>query len=293
MKVQIDKPCNEDWNSMKIGLVSRHCDSCEKAVFDFTDKTKEEILTFLIQNQNKSVCGRFKKSQIDFHHEELEVIIEGLKTQKNNKYAFAILSLACLAMASCSDDDIDNNSALGELKADTTINQLIDTTQGLSSFSDTLPTCETEKRKHQKGLALDFESKKHFDGDVIEDLITVGIVIPPDEMKGSDEILTLVEVMPEFPGGMDSLFSFLGANIVYPKWEKKNNIQGKVYVNFVIEKDGAVNDIKILRSVEGSKNFDAEVIRVMKLMPKWIPGKQKGEVVAVQYNLAIKFSLKD
>jgi hypothetical protein len=103
MKLNIEKPCNEDWSSMKIGMISRHCKACEKDVFDFTNKTKEEILTVLIQNQNGSICGRLKKSQFDFHHKELEFVINGLRKQNNNKYAFVILSLACLALVSCSD----------------------------------------------------------------------------------------------------------------------------------------------------------------------------------------------
>ncbi len=279
MKIQIDKPCHEDWNAMKIGVISRHCSACEKAVFDFTNKTKEEILTFLIQNQNNSICGRFKKSQIDFHHDELEVIIEGLKTQKNNKYAFAILSLACLAMVSCSDVVENDEPVMGKMEVHTTINQLIDSTQQTSLTSDTLPECEIQKRKILDSNKAELP---------IDEFITVGEVIPSDDYS-----INLPEIMPEFPGGIDSLFSFLRANLIYPSWEKKNKIQGKVYVNFVIEKDGKVKAIKILRSVKGSKNFDAEVIRVMNLMPKWIPGKNKGEKVATNYNLPINFSLKD
>ncbi len=276
MKIKIENPCNEDWNAMKIGLVSRHCDACEKSVFDFTNKTKEEILTFLIQNQNKSICGRFKKTQIDFHHDELEVIIEGLKTQKNNKYAFAILSLACLAMVSCSSEVDNEDPIMGQIETEIAIT---DTTQ------DSVPACEVQKRKIKGNVALDSIAPEIY----IDEVIVGDVVYIPD----GDDPLVFAEKMPEFQGGMDSLFSFLSANLVYSVWEKKNDIQGKVYVNFVIEKDGSINDIKILRSVEGSKNFDAEVIRVIEKMPKWIPAEQKGEKVAISYNLPINFSLKD
>lgn len=284
MRLKIDKPCNEDWNSMSIGVISRHCIACEKAVFDFTNKSKEEILTFLIQNQNKSICGRLKKSQVDFHHDELEVIIEGLKTQKNNKYAFAILSLACLAMVSCSDEP-----AMG-VHADTISAQTIDSVEQTSIKDDSTSKCEIEKRKIKESLELDSNTTELFGEEGLDEIM--GIIMPLND-NDTNSIYTLPEIMPKFPGGIDSLFSFLGANLIYPEWEKKNNIKGKVYVNFVVEKDGSVSDIKVIRSVKGSKNFDSEVVRVMKLMPKWTPGKQKGREVAVYYNLPINFNLKD
>lgn len=106
-----------------------------------------------------------------------------------------------------------------------------------------------------------------------------------------DYVFVIVEEMPEFPGGKDSLYKFLGANIVYPNKAKDNSVQGKVYVNFTIEKDGSISGVKVLRSVHPL--LDEEAVRVVELFPKWKPGKQKGKTVRVSYNLPISFVLNN
>jgi Ca-activated chloride channel family protein len=102
------------------------------------------------------------------------------------------------------------------------------------------------------------------------------------------EVFTIVESMPEFPGGESALENFLKNNIFYPKAARENHIQGTVYITFVVEKDGSLSDIKVLRGIGGG--CDEEALRVVKLMPKWIPGKQNGKAVKVQYTLAVRFN---
>ncbi|MBL4715862.1 MAG: hypothetical protein COA57_15655 [Flavobacteriales bacterium] len=103
------------------------------------------------------------------------------------------------------------------------------------------------------------------------------------------EIFTIVEQMPEFKGGQSALFRYLADNIKYPSQAKANGIQGRVYVSFVIDKTGNVTNAKILRGIGGG--CDQESLRVVNAMPKWIPGKQRGKLVVVQYNLPIRFKL--
>ena len=102
--------------------------------------------------------------------------------------------------------------------------------------------------------------------------------------------ITHVEIMPEFPGGINELSRFLFENIKYPADAREEGTNGTVYVTFVIDSIGAISDIKILRGI--GHGCDEEVIRVVKLMPNWIPGKQDGKPVPVQYNLPIKFNLR-
>ena len=104
------------------------------------------------------------------------------------------------------------------------------------------------------------------------------------------EIFAVVEEMPTFPGGVEELYKYLGANIKYPEQAKDDNIQGRVFVNFVVEKDGEITNVKILRGIGGG--CDEEAIRVVSSMPKWKPGTQRGKNVRVAYNLPIKYSLK-
>jgi TonB family protein len=101
--------------------------------------------------------------------------------------------------------------------------------------------------------------------------------------------LQIVEVQPEFPGGEMALMHYLGKNINYPHYARESGIQGTVFVNFVIEPDGSVTNVKIIKGIGGG--CDEEAIRVILNMPKWKPGYQKGEAVRVQFNLPIRFIL--
>ena len=105
-----------------------------------------------------------------------------------------------------------------------------------------------------------------------------------------DAVFVVVEKSPEFPGGDDSLYAFIGRNIKYPEAAKKNKIEGRVFVTFVIEKDGQVSSAKILRDIGGG--CGEEALRVVNSMPKWKPGTQRGNPVRVQFNLPIMFQLQ-
>lgn len=112
-----------------------------------------------------------------------------------------------------------------------------------------------------------------------------------EEVEVAEEpIFTVVESEPEFPGGMEALYKYLAQNIKYPQLARENGITGKVYVQFVVEKDGSIANPRILRDIGGG--CGAEAIRVVKAMPKWSPGKQRGKAVRVQFNLPVNFNLK-
>ena len=110
------------------------------------------------------------------------------------------------------------------------------------------------------------------------------------EVKQEAEIFTVVEEQPSYPGGEEARLKFLQENIKYPEEAKELGIQGKVFVTFVVEPDGSVSNVKVLRGIGGG--CDEEAIRVVKSMPKWVPGKQRGVPVRVQFNLPIKFTLQ-
>ncbi len=106
----------------------------------------------------------------------------------------------------------------------------------------------------------------------------------------TDQVFQLVEVDPEFPGGMEALTKYLSENIKYPEQAKKDKIQGRVYISFVVEKDGSVADAKVLRGIGGG--CDEEALRVVNAMPKWTPGKMRNTPVRVQFNLPVAFKLQ-
>ena len=104
------------------------------------------------------------------------------------------------------------------------------------------------------------------------------------------EIFTVVEEQPGYPGGEEARITFLQQNIKYPEEAKELGIQGRVFVTFVVEVDGSISDVRVLRGIGGG--CDEEAIRVVRAMPKWVPGKQRGVPVRVQFNLPIKFTLQ-
>ena len=110
-------------------------------------------------------------------------------------------------------------------------------------------------------------------------------VVSQTNQKVYDE----VEQMPEYPGGMPAMIEFLQTNIKYPEDAVKQKVEGRVMVQFVVETDGSISDVHVAKQVFPS--LDAEAIRVVQVMPKWVPGREKGKVVRVKYNLPIVFRM--
>lgn len=129
-----------------------------------------------------------------------------------------------------------------------------------------------------------------------EDKKDVEVVIaPPVEAPVEEEeeevIFMVVETMPEFPGGQQALFKYLSENVKYPVIAQENGIQGRVICQFVVNKDGAIVDVEVVRS-GGDPSLDKEAVRVIKSMPKWNPGKQRGKAVRVKYTVPVNFRLQ-
>ena len=109
------------------------------------------------------------------------------------------------------------------------------------------------------------------------------------QTKKNDMVFDVVEVMPQYPGGQIAMLKYIMENIKYPKQIMEEGIQGRVTVSFIVEKDGRVSNVRLLRSVQSA--LDKEAIRVVKSMPKWTPGKQNGKPVRVRFNLPVMFKL--
>ena len=129
-----------------------------------------------------------------------------------------------------------------------------------------------------------------------EDDKDVEVVIAPPveapvEEEEEDVIFQVVETMPEFPGGPQALFKYISDNVKYPVIAQENGIQGRVICQFVVNKDGSIVDVVAVRS-SGEASLDKEAIRVIKSMPKWKPGKQRGKPVRVKYTVPVNFRLQ-
>ena len=123
--------------------------------------------------------------------------------------------------------------------------------------------------------------------EVIEEYVAPEI---EEEEVVEQEIFQIVEEMPEYPGGEKKLLEYGGKSVKYPQIARESGIQGRVFVNFVIEPDGSVSNVKVLRGIGGG--CDEEAMRVIKSMPKWKPGKQRGKAVRVTYTLPVNFKLQ-
>jgi len=106
-----------------------------------------------------------------------------------------------------------------------------------------------------------------------------------------NNIYTVVDEMPSFVGGQIALSNYISVNLRYPDEAKKNQKEGIVYASFIVEKDGSITNVSIVKGI--GYGCDEEVVRVLSAMPKWLPGKQKGNPVRVKLNLPVNFSLKN
>lgn len=126
--------------------------------------------------------------------------------------------------------------------------------------------------------------------DVEEEIVIDVPVAAPIEEEEEEVVFQVVEKMPEFPGGQQALFEYLSKNIRYPVIAQENGLQGRVICQFVVNQDGSIVDIVVVRSVDPSLDKEAE--RVIKSMPKWKPGEQRGKAVRVKYTLPVNFRLQ-
>ena len=120
-------------------------------------------------------------------------------------------------------------------------------------------------------------------------------IAPPVEVKEEEEpedvIFYVVESMPEFPGGTQAMYKYIGENLKYPVIAQENGIQGRVVCQFTVNKDGSLVDIEVVRSAADA-SLDKEAVRVIKSMPKWKPGKQRNQPVRVKFTLPVNFKLQ-
>ena len=154
---------------------------------------------------------------------------------------------------------------------------------------DEIKLDEVEKSNKAVG-AFTVEGNDEVGGEVLKAKEEIAAPEPPKQQVEENKVFDVVEQMPSFPGGMGALMSWLSQNIKYPVIAAENGVQGRVIVQFVVEKDGSITDVKVAKSVDPS--LDKEAARVVKSMPHWIPGKQNGSAVRVKYTVPVTFKLQ-
>ena len=136
--------------------------------------------------------------------------------------------------------------------------------------------------------SFDVKGNDEAGGEVLKGKEVIAQAEPPKEEE--TKVFDVVEVMPSFPGGQAALFEWLSKNIKYPVVAEENGVQGRVIVTFVVERNGSITDVQVVKSVDPS--LDKEAVRVVKAMPHWIPGKQNGSAVRVKFTVPVTFRLQ-
>lgn len=168
--------------------------------------------------------------------------------------------------------------------------EIIQTTQEVKPPPPPPPKQVTVLNIVEDDVEIEDEIEIDADADMDTEVEEYIPVVMEEEEVEEAEIFTVVESMPEFPGGQIAMMKYLNKNMEYPQMARESGIHGRVYVTFVVETDGRVTDIRILRGIGGG--CDEEAVRVVENMPKWTAGKQRGKPVRVQFNLPIIFTLQ-
>lgn len=301
LKPTIKKPCSADWSQMKIGLNSRFCSSCEKSVVDFTAKSREEIIEYLLIHSGKNTCGRFYKKQLDYSSLDFEIMVRSIaEKQKDPRTGLSILIIGSMLAISCQNPStaiVEKNSQPISVEDTIEMAQTAADSLDTDTISNKLCTKDTNGTT-QEGLHNEPDSNliEIIVGEVVMGDIAIDIPIDPGDTASTQPRAIIepvqyihIEQKPEFPGGMDSLMCWVATNTKYPQSAQQVEIEGRVFVEFIIDKSGKVTHPKIVRGVH--KELDSAAITTIASLPNWTPGEMNGQKVDVVMIIPVSFKL--
>jgi hypothetical protein len=292
MRISIPKPCHEDWNQMSPDDKGRFCLSCQKTVVDFTKMDKSEIQQYFQTALNEKVCGRIKATDL-----AQEIILPEVHVYPTRFFVapnytpsrLFLMTVGLIFLYSCNHSDGNFTPEHTEPIHESDVRD-IDSNDILIGDTVVLPEKKSENYPFVLGEIIE-DSPRSIDNRNNEREPTYPPP-PPDFDTNPSPVLikeefvlgNVHEIYPEFPGGEQAMFDFLLKNVNY---NFHTMITGKVYVRFTIEKDGAVSNPTIVRGV--SPDNDAEVLRVISMMPKWIPGSYQGKPTSTSVVIPVVF----
>lgn len=149
---------------------------------------------------------------------------------------------------------------------------------------------DDEVKEGEEMMSQDMLNAAPLDENVGQEIVATPIETVKEIAQEEEPVFQAVEQMPSFPGGQEEMMKYLSKNTQYPQTAAENGIQGTVFVQFVVDKNGRITDVKVIRGVD--PELDKEAVRVAKSMPSWLPGKQNGEAVRVAFTMPVKFVLQ-
>jgi hypothetical protein len=300
-KLKIPEPCKENWEEMTPQENGRFCLSCSKTVVDFTSMLPNEVQHFFIQNQNQSICGRFKNSQLETITIQIPSQILYSQIYYHKMFLLALFITMGTTLFSCQDKEgnkqkIDKIEVVAYTTAIPIVVGEIPIDKNSPDHAVTPPppppkvahirfTKEKVKTKNVKSSKAKkanckktiAENNKKAELDSIKynrDLYTTGLVFTPSSIQN-----------PDFPGGIQKFYNFFINELNVTK--NSNTEISRIIISFAIEKDGYLTYIKSTPSIDIA--LEKEIIRVVKLSPKWIPGESTRKKTRMIYSLPIVF----
>jgi len=297
MRISIPNPCHEDWNQMTPDEQGRFCLSCQKTVVDFTQMNKAEIQQYFKTAVNEKICGRIKANDLAKEHILPEIHVYPTRffvAPNHTPSRLFLLTVGLVFLYSCNTSPESFVQEPSESKQVLDVPE-IDSNAFIIGDPVVLPKKEPENFPFVLGEIID-EDEHAIDNrptkrepdcppppDEFFNNTNLPKLLPPPPVVG--EIMgDIIEIEPEFPGGEQAMLDFIRKNINY---NFHTMITGKVYVRFTIEKDGAVSDPTIVRGVSPAN--DAEVLRLIHLMPNWIPGSIQGRPTSTSVVIPVVF----
>ena len=275
--LEIKKPCGENWDNMRLGLISRHCGKCDKDVVDFTQMSKPEIFQYLYYNRDKNTCARIYSWQVDYTYEDIELTIKKLRpAQRKSNYYFYLLALGAFALGSCNYENKSINTGEIENVNVFEVNPAPDT--AVKKIDSTIKEAKIGKIKPQVVEPMP-DPSYIIQGEIpFEPELEVNAVNP-------DMVYNIVEQMPEFYGGSETLKLYVQSRL--KNIDNENELSGKIIVNFVVDENGVISNPKIIKSVQGLQDYEKAIIKLFNEMPKWKPGMQGGRNVKVNMQFPV------
>lgn len=280
-KISIPEPCHEKWDKMTPAENGRFCLSCSKTVIDFTTMLPEEVQHFFMANQNKSVCGRFKNSQLENIIIQIPAKVLYKQTQYHRMFLLALFIAMGTTLFSCQDKNGDKQKINKiEIVEDSSTKQSVmvgDIKVSGNESSQVPPPPPPPKVDHVKFVKPTPKSSGKTTKDKTQS---------SKQIKKDNSVLTtgaVTQTNAEFPGGIDPFYTFFADEFKTPENTDTKNL--KIRISFAVEKNGTLSFLESVPAID--KAIENEIIRVLSLSPKWEPGESSGKKIRMQYSLPI------
>ena len=280
-KITIPEPCTENWDKMTPNESGRFCMSCAKTVIDFTEMLPDEVKHFFVQNQGEKICGRFKNSQLETITIQIPSRVLYSQTQYHKMFLLALFVVMGTTLFSCQDQNgnkqkIDKVEVVNEPQQEIVVGKTLKGSDHIPpppppkvdaiKFIKPKEKINTKKASYSETVVKCEESKEK---KLVEDEIYNGY--------------TSIEAAPVFPGGIEQFYTFFANEFKKP--ENSNTTNLKIKITFAVERDGSLSYINSITPID--QTLETEIIRVLKLSPKWQPGESNGKKIKMQYSMPI------